>query len=336
MDDDAGFGTVAMAAYNPDPELFARQLRSIQDQSHRDFECLISADGRTERVKALVDEAVAGDERFRVIGFDERVGFYGNFERVVAAAHPESTWIALSDQDDYWFPNKLETLLPHLATHSLVSGQARVVEYPSGRVISADTRRLDLAVPYFTLTNQFTGGICVLRRDVLAIALPFPRMSTPSEVHDHWLAVCASAQSGTLVTDDIVQDYVQHGGNAIGEMLSDGSKIDPGSSWATVRSISDRYEGGHGPLAVARSVFKVSVGWRQLMVETLARRVPESASLRQLVALYGRRRRLVRTFRFIRDARRRDLVASRSVIEYLGGWIAGWFVGGRSLGTPED
>lgn len=335
MDDHAGFGTVAMAAYNPDPELFARQLRSIRDQTHRDFECLISADGNPDTVRALVEESVPGDDRFRVIGFEERVGFYANFERVVAAAAPESTWIALSDQDDYWLPQKLETLLPHLATHSLVSGQARIVEYPSGRVISPDTGRLDLAAPYFTLTNQFTGGICVLRRDVLSVALPFPRMSTPSEVHDHWLALCASTQSGTLVTPDVVQDYVQHGGNVIGEMLSDEGRIRPASSWATVRSISDRYEGGHGPKAVARSVFKVSVGWRQLMVETLALRAADTPEMRQLVALYGRRRRLARTFRFIREARRRELVASRSVLEYLGGWIAGWFVGGRSLGMPK-
>jgi|UPI0004146EFD hypothetical protein len=335
MDEHAGFGTVAMAAYNPDPELFARQLRSIRDQTHRDFECLISADGRPDRVEELVEAALGHDERFRVIGFDDRVGFYGNFERVLAAVHPESNWVALSDQDDYWYPNKLETLLPHLADHSLVSGQARVVEYPSDRVVSADTRRLDLTVPYFTLTNQFTGGICVLRREVLATALPFPRMATPSEVHDHWLALCAATQSGTLVTSDIVQDYVQHGGNAIGEMLSDASKVDPGSSWATVRSISDRYEGGHGPRAVARSVFKVSVGWRQLMVETLALRAPRSTAIGQLVALYGRQRRLVHTFRFLREARRRDLVAARSVVEYLGGWIAGWFIGGRSMGVPE-
>ncbi|QDZ16444.1 glycosyltransferase [Humibacter ginsenosidimutans] len=336
MQERAAFGTIAMAAYNPDPELFARQLRSIAAQTHTDFECLISADGSPDRVAESVALAVPGDDRFTVIGFDDRCGFYGNFERVVAASDPRASWIALSDQDDYWYPNKLETLLPHLENHSLVSGQARVVEYPSGRVITPNTERMDLSAAHFTLTNQFTGGICVMRRDLIDIALPFPRLATPSEVHDHWLAVCASAASGTVVTQDVVQDYVQHGGNAIGEMLSESSAVNPASSWATVRSIADRYEGGHGPAAVARAVFKVSVGWRQLMVETLARRVPPSADVELLLELYGRKRGFAHTFAFIRDARKRGLVAGRSVVEYLGGWVAGWFVRGRSIAVPAS
>jgi glycosyltransferase involved in cell wall biosynthesis len=324
------FGTIAMAAYRPDPDLFARQLRTIQSQTHRDFECLISADGSPEQVESLVSQYVPGDERFRVIGFESRAGFYGNFERVVAAANDRSQWIALSDQDDDWYPDKLEVLLPHLANRSLVSGQARVVDYPSGRVISATTNRRDLDALHFTLTNQFTGGLCIFRREVLDLALPFPRMSTPSEVHDHWIALCASAQDGTLVIDSVVQDYVQHSDNAIGEMLSTPSPFRLRDSWRNVRSIAQRYEGSRHLSAIARAVFKVSVGWRQLMVDTLADRAPGAPGIDKLVALFGRRRRYGPTMRFIRTAGADGLVASRSILEYKAGWLAGWMVRGRS------
>ena len=326
----AQFGTIAMAAYRPDPDLFARQLRSIQAQTHRGFECLISADGSPAEIQTLVDRYVPGDERFRVIGFENRCGFYGNFERVVAGASENSKWIALSDQDDEWYPEKLETLLPHLANRSLVSGQARVVDYPSGRVVSGSTGRRDLDVFHFALTNQFTGGMCILRREVLDLALPFPRMSTPSEVHDHWIALCAAAQAGTIVIDSIVQDYVQHGGNAIGEMLSAGSRFRPADSWRNVRSIADRYEGSHGVFAIARTAFKVSVGWRQLMVDTLADRAPDYPEVDGLVALYGHKRRYRSTMRFIKAAGSSGLVARRSILEYRVGWVAGWLVRGRS------
>lgn len=324
------FGTIAMAAYRPDPDLFARQLRSIQAQTHRDFECLISADGSPAEVQDLVDEYVPEDARFRVIGFENRRGFYGNFERVLAGASEHSKWVALSDQDDYWYPEKLETLLPHLSRRSLVSGQARVVDYPSGRVVSESTGRRHLDVFHFTLTNQFTGGMCVLRREVLELALPFPRMSTPSEVHDHWIALCAAAQGGTLVIDSVVQDYVQHGGNAIGEMLSAESRFRLADSWRNVRSIADRYEGSHGLSAITRTAFKVSVGWRQLMVDTLADRAPDYSDAARLVALYGHKRRYRPTMRFIKDAGSHGLVASRSILEYRVGWLAGWLVRGRS------
>ncbi|MHA7987253.1 glycosyltransferase family protein [Rathayibacter sp. CAU 1779] len=208
------------------------------------------------------------------------------------------------------------------------------MEYPSGRILTDDTRRLDVSPESFVLTNQFTGSLCIFRRDVLELALPFPRMSTPSEVHDHWIALCASVQAGTVVVDDVVQDYVQHDANVVGEMLADDAPIVPSASWATVRRIADRYEGSHGPRAIARAVFKVSVGWRQLLVETLAQRIGGTDGLSRILALYGRKRRLGPTLRFVRDAERRGLVARRSVIEYVGGWVAGWFVRGRRIALP--
>jgi hypothetical protein len=325
-----GFGTVAMAAYRPDHELFRRQLVSIQRQTHENFECLISADGDPDDIRALVTEIVHRDERFHVVGYSDRLGFYGNFERVLSKVSPSSNWVALSDQDDEWDPAKLATLLPHLDEYSLVSGQARVVEYPSGHVIATSTNRRDTAPEEFVLTNQFTGGLCVFRPAVLQLALPFPRMKSPSEVHDHWLAVCASAQHGTLITDDIVQDYTQHGENAIGEQLSSNGSTGRARSWETLRGISDRYEGSHSPTAVLRAAFKLSVGWRQLMVETLAQRAQGSARTSLLVALYGRKRRFIRTLKFALSAEKQGAVARQSVLEYGLGWAAGVVTRGRT------
>ena len=105
---------VVLAAYRPDPELFAIQLRSIRDQTRRDFRCLIGADGGQEEVRALVAEIVGDDPRFEVIGWDDNLGFYLNFERLLMAVPPDAAWVALSDQDDRWYPDKLERLVPLL------------------------------------------------------------------------------------------------------------------------------------------------------------------------------------------------------------------------------
>lgn len=77
-----GFGIVAMAAYRPPEKLFKRQLLSIQRQTYTDFRCLISVDGDHEEVAGMVRRICGDDDRFAVIGFDDRLGFYGNFERV--------------------------------------------------------------------------------------------------------------------------------------------------------------------------------------------------------------------------------------------------------------
>ena len=138
-----GHGVVVLAAYRPDPELFAIQLRSIRDQTRRDFRCLIGADGGQEDVRALVAEIVGDDPRFEVIGWDDNLGFYLNFERLLLAVPDDASWVALSDQDDRWYPDKLERLVPLLDESTLATGQARVVAWPGRRgVPRRDHRRV--------------------------------------------------------------------------------------------------------------------------------------------------------------------------------------------------
>jgi hypothetical protein len=66
--------------------------------------------------------------------FPERLGFYRNFERILAAVDPSADWIALADQDDHWYPGKLETMAPALESHALVAGQARLLTCVAAQV----------------------------------------------------------------------------------------------------------------------------------------------------------------------------------------------------------
>lgn len=313
-------GCVVLAAYRPDTELFRTQLRSIQKQTLADFSCIISADGEGDLVGEQVATAVGGDPRFRVIGFENRVGFYANFERGLGAVPPTARWVALSDQDDYWYPEKLATLVPHLENAAVVGGQARVVAHPGNRVVAASTNRRNSAALAFFLDNQFTGGQMVFRRDVLDVALPFPRLSTPAEVHDHWLAVCASALGGSLVVDDVVQDYVQHGNNVIGEATGG---VSLRRSLRNARAIARRFEGSDSVAGVMRATYRVGVGWREAMAEALAERLPGNPIAERAQRLYGTPRGSARTARAVVQMALRGQVSYRSAVEYLAGGVAG-------------
>ncbi|WP_454172482.1 glycosyltransferase [Microbacterium maritypicum] len=322
-------GAIVLAAYEPNPELFARQLRSLQAQTVADWECIISVDGDDGTVRRVLAEVAAGDERFRVIADGTRLGFYLNFERGLIAVSPNAAWVALCDQDDHWYPEKLETLIPHLDEVALVSGQARLVTYP-GEVTTGHTDRRDLGPIMTALNNQFTGSLCVLRGDLAARSVPFPRMSTRAAAHDHWIAVLAGATGGTRIVDTVVQDYVQHDSNVFGDpsrMQSSGRLGAIRTAVESARSFTRRYEGSDSLPAMLRMLFRVYVGWRQLMAETLAQRAPETGA--QVVAVFGRRRRFWPTWRLLRDARRRGHVPGRFVLEYLSSWAAGGLIGGR-------
>lgn len=320
----AAEGYVVLAAYRPPPELFARQLRSIQAQTLARFRCLVVADGDSDAVRAQMTAAVGDDERFRVIGFDERVGFYRNFERGLAAVPAGVPWVALSDQDDEWAPDKLAVLVAALDQATLVSGQARVVTYPEGVVVSASTDRRVVAAPALVLENRFSGALCVFRGSLLEVALPFPGLAGPAQVHDHWLAVCAAATGGTRVVDRVVQDYVQHSANVLGE--ADAARL----GWRETlrrRRAALRAEGG-GPRALARSLYVVNAGWAEAMADTLAARIDTDVS-RGLRDAFGARRRLGTTLRTVAAAVRRGEVTPRNAVVHLLGRALWTLTGGR-------
>ncbi len=325
-------GAIVLAAYQPDPELFTTQLQSIQQQTVTDWECVVSVDGDVAPVRELVRAAVGDDSRFRVVGGD-RLGFVLNFERGLISARGDADWIALSDQDDRWYPTKLEQLLPYLDDVALVSGQARLVEHPSGRVLG-QTERRDVESLDVVLNNQYTGSLCVFRSELLTQALPFPRASTRAAAHDHWLAVVAGAHGGARVVDTVVQDYVQHAANVFG----DPSRGRTGGILGSVRHALDqaeRYEGSRSPAALLRVTFHAYVGWRQLMVQTLRGRGIATEQAALLERTFGRRRRLRHLLPVLTGAVRRGEVPPVFAVHYLVSWAAGALTGGRREALPQ-
>ena len=281
--DSHSFGIIALAAYQPDWDLFRTQLLSIQAQTHTNFQCLISADGGNAEIEDFVARELSGDDRFSVRGFPDRLGFYGNFERVLREVPKYADWVALSDQDDSWYPTKIQRLLPHLNSVSLVAGQARVVRLPGNQIVAESTQRSDVALGSLLAQNQVTGSLCLFRRDLLDLALPFPQLETITQVHDHWLAVCAKATGDVRLVSDVVQDYVQHGGNVLGEVA--GRKT-PAQSLQHLRAMSRKYRGSGSLMAMLKTANDLSFGWRRVMADTLRKRLEISNGVDDALAAY--------------------------------------------------
>lgn len=209
-------GTVCLAVYRPQPDLLRAQIESIRAQTLEGWECIVGIDGADPDARASVEGIVAGDGRFRVVEYEHNVGFYRNFERLLESVPPSSGWVALADQDDVWFPEKLALLVPLLDGADLAFGQAIVVFVGDDEATRTVTDRRSTTIAAAIVDNQVTGSISVFRRSLLDTALPMPE-ATDSAFHDHWLGVCALAGDGVAVLPVAVQEYIQHGGNVIGE-----------------------------------------------------------------------------------------------------------------------
>jgi Glycosyl transferase family 2 len=209
---------ICMATFDPEPLLLERQIGSIREQTHEEWVCLISDDGSGPEGWELLRALTAGDERFTLSRGEERLGFYANFERALGMVPAGADLVALADQDDRWYPEKLETLIASLGDARLVYSDMRIVD-ESGAVVSETFWRgrrnnyTDLAS--LLLANTVTGAASLFPRDLLDLALPFPE-PVADPFHDQWIAAVALATGGIAYVPRPLYDYVQHGGAARG------------------------------------------------------------------------------------------------------------------------
>jgi glycosyltransferase involved in cell wall biosynthesis len=217
---------VCMATYNPPWTLFRSQVRSLQEQTHRNWVCLVNDDGSGEELYGRIRTLLAADPRFVVRRNDRNVGFFHNFEQCLAAVPASAAFVALADQDDVWNPDKLASLLAAFdADTQLVYSDMRVVR-PDGRVLADSfwkSRRNNWTnFPSLLMANTVTGAASMFRRSLLADALPFPPRFGHM-YHDHWLAALALARGRIGYVARPLYDYVQHGGNVIGHVHASGA-----------------------------------------------------------------------------------------------------------------
>jgi GT2 family glycosyltransferase len=209
---------ICMATYEPPQELFRQQIESIRRQSHDNWICVISDDSSSPQRYADLEAVVGDDNRFTVSRGPRRLGFYGNFERALRLAPANADYIALADQDDRWYPDKLARLLEGIGDAELIYSDARIVDV-EGRV-RADSYWLRRRNNHSDLlsvlvANSITGAASLLRADLLDDALPFPPAQF-AHFHDHWLGLVALSRGEVRFIDAPLYDYVQHGQAALG------------------------------------------------------------------------------------------------------------------------
>lgn len=209
---------VCMPTYNPEPRLFKAQVDSLRRQSDEEWICIVSDDCSQRELFAGIERELEGDDRFVLVRNPRRLGFYRNFERALELVPTWALFVALCDQDDRWYPDKLSTLRRELGRSMLAYSDQRLVD-AAGEVVAetywTSRRNNHTDLTSMLLANTVTGAASMMHRSVVERALPFP--SVPGEqYHDHWLALVAMSMGELAYVDRPLYDYVQHAGAALG------------------------------------------------------------------------------------------------------------------------
>jgi glycosyltransferase involved in cell wall biosynthesis len=188
------------------------QLASILRQLRADDEVVVSDDGSTDETLAVI--ASFSDPRVRVVAGNFR-NPARNFEN--ALRHAGGDILALSDQDDVWLEGRVALIrerlsAPRDAVH-LVALDA-VITDEGGAVIEPSLFGKIHAGPGLlknVYDNTYVGCCLAFTRELLEVALPFPR-GIP--MHDMWLGLLAERFGTVEFVRTPSLAYRRHGANA--------------------------------------------------------------------------------------------------------------------------
>jgi len=291
MPAEAPLVAIAMATFDPDPLLLERQIGSIREQTHERWVCLISDDGSGPERLTHLRSLTADDERFTLSVGGERLGFYANFERALRMVPPEADLVALADQDDRWYPEKLSVLAGALGDAQLAYSDMRIVDEQE-RVVSEtfwQGRRnnyTDLAS--LLLANTVTGAASLFRRELLDLVLPFPE-PVGDPFHDQWIAAMALATGSIAYVDRPLYDYVQHGGAARGHAAAM-REFDPGRlvSWRRPRATLSQVS-AYAKRSYEMNAHRIALSAREIEARTGSLDPGKAKALRRVARLDTRK-----------------------------------------------
>lgn len=219
---------ICLAAYNPPLDLFKKQIDSLIGQTHQNWVCIVSDDGSTAEVFAEIQRIAARDSRFQVFRNETCRGFLRNFERCLNLIPPGVEYVALCDQDDEWYSDKLEAGLQGFDRDTLLVFSDMKIETREGKAVSDtfwSSRKNNFTdLRSLLLANTVTGASMLFRRELLEQALPFPQLAGKL-FHDHWIACVALSRGSIKYVDRPLYVYRQHGGNVHGHRV--GARIGP-------------------------------------------------------------------------------------------------------------
>ena len=100
---DSPLVSIVMGTYNGQ-EFLCQQIDSIIGQSYSNLEIVIQDDGSSDETCNIVRRYASKDTRIRFFQNKENLGINQNFYDLIDKARGD--YIAISDQDDIWKPNK--------------------------------------------------------------------------------------------------------------------------------------------------------------------------------------------------------------------------------------
>lgn len=216
---------IVLATYNPNLEYFQKQIQSIKNQTYQNWICHIVDDCSQIDYQTAIQKIIAEDSRFIYHFHNQNLNHYYNFERGLKYCIEDKTItaIALADQDDIWYSEKLAILLEKLRSQQavLVHSDLEMID-SNDKIINHSTWKFEgrnpekLSIDLLLLRNVVTGCSVLFCTSLMKDILPFPPQDKINWYHDWWIAIVAFQKGKIAHIHQPLVMYRIHGLNNVG------------------------------------------------------------------------------------------------------------------------
>jgi glycosyltransferase involved in cell wall biosynthesis len=208
--------SIVLCTYNGD-RFLKEQLESILNQDYKSIDEIVCVDDNsTDTTWLILKEYAEKYPTFKIFRNNINLGFIKNYEKAITLT--TNQLIAISDQDDIWYSDKISKLVNKIENNLMVysdnnyidsAGKSVGIKFSDKRNLVATTSCLN-----FALFNAISGHTILFNRNLLQYALPFP-----TEIpYDFWLSFNAAQYSVIQVVNEVLVGYRQHRDNTIGAL----------------------------------------------------------------------------------------------------------------------
>ena len=216
--------SIAMATYNG-AKYIQEQLDSFAKQHYQPFELVVCDDGSTDETLQIIGEfAATSSFPVRIYRNETNLGFANNFMKCASLC--KGDWIAFSDQDDVWFPEKFSKVVNLIEQRQ---SDKLVVVCHSADLVNEDLTPTGQRTPNFQRDeikgiNEHSGFLCIagftitFKAELLAeidSSLRPGDYFAPEQKwqsHDKWIAMLANALGEVAYISESLALYRRHAG----------------------------------------------------------------------------------------------------------------------------
>lgn len=224
----SGLVAIVLCTFNGNKYIEAL-MDSIIVQTYENWELWISDDGSKDNTISVVRQyAEFYPEKIHILPEHAPLGACTNFLKTLTGAQlNEAEYYMFADQDDVWFPDKIEKLVAAMRmeeqserekTPLLIHSDCRVTDQNLQTIASSFTEYMGYnqsmkSLPHLLVQNNVVGASVLFNRALRNRIHSVPQSAV---MHDHWIALVAAAFGRIGYLPEATYDYRQHAENVIG------------------------------------------------------------------------------------------------------------------------